>query len=317
MLTALEKLPADRFGSAAEFASALHDGKKERRKTPPPGTSRRPVGPYQQRLLLGSGPGLLLLIAFLLGRGTGGFPRGSPDVWPVDQGDLGSRGRSASGHVAGWEERRLCERNALAACGCSCAPSPEGGASHSPMTPPRSSPIPAGRPMAAGSCFCREEASSASPPPGEPKRPEVPPGRTSPVVSADVVARRQEHRLCHRRLALHPGCDDNESRGIARFFEPNACQWSPDGDYIACASGNAISMMVGILFGNLSPSQIVTVRVADGAVASVTDSLSVNQSPVWSPDGRWLYFVSNRYGPRDIFAAAMSGGQRGPARRFV
>jgi Tol biopolymer transport system component len=110
----------------------------------------------------------------------------------------------------------------------------------------------------------------------------------------------------------------NESRGIAGFFEPNACQWSPDGEYIACASGNAISMMVGSLFGNLSPSQIVTVRITDGVVTSVTDSLSVNQSPIWSPDGRWLYFVSNRYGPRDIFAAAMSGGGRtGPAIRLT
>jgi Tol biopolymer transport system component len=110
----------------------------------------------------------------------------------------------------------------------------------------------------------------------------------------------------------------NESRGIAGFFEPNACQWSPDGKHIACASGNAISMMPGSLFGNLSPSQIVTVRVTDGVVTSVTDSLSVNQSPIWSPDGRWLYFVSNRYGPRDILAAAMSDGRRtGPAIRLT
>ena len=77
-------------------------------------------------------------------------------------------------------------------------------------------------------------------------------------------------------------------------------------------------MMVGSLFGNLSPSMIVTVRIADGMVSSVTDSLSVNQSPIWSPDGRWLYFVSNRYGPRDIFAAAMSDGRRtGPAIRLT
>ena len=84
------------------------------------------------------------------------------------------------------------------------------------------------------------------------------------------------------------------------------------------SSGNVISMMPGTLFGNVSPSQIVTVRVADGVVASITDSLSVNQSPIWSPDGRWLYFVSNRFGPRDIFAAAMSDGRRtAPAMRLT
>jgi Tol biopolymer transport system component len=39
----------------------------------------------------------------------------------------------------------------------------------------------------------------------------------------------------------------------------------------------------------------------------VSDSLSFNQSPVWSPDGRWLYFISNRHGPRDIYAQRVSG----------
>ena len=75
---------------------------------------------------------------------------------------------------------------------------------------------------------------------------------------------------------------------------------------------------VGSLFGNASPSRVVSVRVSDGRVVPLTDSLSPNLSPVWSPDGRWLYYVSNRYGPRDIFAQAMSGGApRGPALRLT
>jgi Tol biopolymer transport system component len=50
----------------------------------------------------------------------------------------------------------------------------------------------------------------------------------------------------------------------------------------------------------------------------LTDSLSPNLSPVWSPDGRWVYYLSNRYGPRDIFAQAMAGGApRGPALRLT
>jgi Tol biopolymer transport system component len=152
---------------------------------------------------------------------------------------------------------------------------------------------------------------------GGAETPEVPPGRSSPVVSAAWSPDGESiGYVIGDSLFVRDG--RNQPRGIAGLYEPNACQWSPDGEYIACASGNAVSMMVGSLFGNQSPSQIVTVRIADGVVTSLTDSLSVNQSPIWSPDGRWLYFVSNRYGPRDIFAAAMSRGRRtGPAMRLT
>ena len=80
---------------------------------------------------------------------------------------------------------------------------------------------------------------------------------------------------------------------------------------------NSFYLAPGILFSNLSPSRIVVVRVRDGAAATVTDSTSLNQSPVWSQDGRWLYYVSDRDGPRDLFAVRMaSGGQAedGPLR---
>jgi Tol biopolymer transport system component len=43
---------------------------------------------------------------------------------------------------------------------------------------------------------------------------------------------------------------------------------------------------------------------------SVTDSGSLHQSPVWSGDARTLYYVSNRHGPRDVYALKL--GARGP-----
>ena len=50
----------------------------------------------------------------------------------------------------------------------------------------------------------------------------------------------------------------------------------------------------------------------------LTDSLSLNLSPVWSPDGRWVYYVSNRYGPRDVLAQEVPGGRpKGPALRLT
>ena len=60
------------------------------------------------------------------------------------------------------------------------------------------------------------------------------------------------------------------------------------------------------------------VAVRDGRVVPLTDSLFSNVSPAWSLDGRWVYYVSNRYGPRDIFAQPMAGGMpRGPALRLT
>jgi Tol biopolymer transport system component len=62
----------------------------------------------------------------------------------------------------------------------------------------------------------------------------------------------------------------------------------------------------------------VTVRVRDGRVVPLTDSLSLNLSPVWSADGRWISYVSNRFGPRDVFMQAVSAGApRGPALRLT
>jgi Tol biopolymer transport system component len=84
------------------------------------------------------------------------------------------------------------------------------------------------------------------------------------------------------------------------------CQWAPNGASIACASGNREYSQIGLFLGNLSPSRIATIRVSDGAVSAVTDSNSVNQSPFWSRDGRWLYFVSDRLGPLDIYAVPTS-----------
>jgi TolB protein len=91
------------------------------------------------------------------------------------------------------------------------------------------------------------------------------------------------------------------ARKLAHFLEPSLCAWSPDGAAIACASGNARYATAGVNFGNLSPSWIVVCRVKDGALSEVTGRLSMNHSPAWSRDGRWLYFVSDRDGVRDIY----------------
>jgi Tol biopolymer transport system component len=109
------------------------------------------------------------------------------------------------------------------------------------------------------------------------------------------------------------------TRPLARIPEGALCSWSPDGALIACASGNARYLTVGVQFGNLSPTRVLVTRVEDGATSLVTDSTSINESPVWSPDGRWLYYVSNRRGRGDIYAQriAHSGHASGPPVRLT
>ena len=43
----------------------------------------------------------------------------------------------------------------------------------------------------------------------------------------------------------------------------------------------------------------------------MTDSAGINHSPVWSPDGRFVYFVSDREGPTDIYRIRADGGAHG------
>jgi Tol biopolymer transport system component len=101
-----------------------------------------------------------------------------------------------------------------------------------------------------------------------------------------------------------------QSRRLASFLEPSLCAWSPNGSTIACASGNSWYSQLGSNFGNLSPSRIVLCKVGTGALTTLSDSIAVNQSPVFSPDGRWLYFISTRDGPRDVYALLLRGGVR-------
>ncbi len=97
------------------------------------------------------------------------------------------------------------------------------------------------------------------------------------------------------------------SRLLATSYSVTHCRWSPDGTRLACAGGNAHFTNIGELFGNLSPGWIEVVDVRTGALETVTDSASLNTSPIWSPDGKWIYFVSTRHGPGDIYRIASSG----------
>jgi Tol biopolymer transport system component len=95
---------------------------------------------------------------------------------------------------------------------------------------------------------------------------------------------------------------DGALRFVAQAHELSLCSWRPDATALACASGNVQYAFAAQHFGNLSPSQLLLLHLDNGVVDTITDRSSSNQSPVWAERTR-LLFVSNRHGPRDIYAA--------------
>jgi Tol biopolymer transport system component len=109
------------------------------------------------------------------------------------------------------------------------------------------------------------------------------------------------------------------TRLIGSVGEMHSCTWAPVGDLIACVSGNVLHVIPGTTFGNIAPSAIVAFHASGGAPRSLTDKTAMNQSPVWSADGRTLYFVSDRQGARDVYSVPVGadGSVSGAAQRLT
>ena len=100
---------------------------------------------------------------------------------------------------------------------------------------------------------------------------------------------------------------DGAVRPLASVSGAAECAWSTR-DLVACTSGNPWYLTPGIIFNNLAPSTNVVIRVRDGNVTLVTDSTSSNMVPTWSADGEWLFYLSTRNGPADLYAQRVTDG---------
>ena len=95
------------------------------------------------------------------------------------------------------------------------------------------------------------------------------------------------------------------SRALARLAEAHSCSPSPDGRWIACASGNR-QFVINEDFGNIASSSVWVIPAAGGTPVRVTDDKSLNTSPVWLPRPVSLLYVSNRDGGRDIYQVTLA-----------
>ena len=96
-------------------------------------------------------------------------------------------------------------------------------------------------------------------------------------------------------------------RAVAGVHDPHSLAWSPDGRWLAYVSGNSVARSPGSTYGNVASSVIGVVRAEGGTPIQVTSGTDIDGSPAWLGDGRTLLFVSNRDGPRDVYAVALDG----------
>jgi Tol biopolymer transport system component len=88
---------------------------------------------------------------------------------------------------------------------------------------------------------------------------------------------------------------------------------SPDGRILLYNEGRIPE------FYNVSGNRIWSVAVAGGPATLLSDTLNVNLSPVWMPDGRSVLFLSNMGGTRDVYQLPVTGDgrPRGEATRLT
>lgn len=102
---------------------------------------------------------------------------------------------------------------------------------------------------------------------------------------------------------VRPAVGGGEPRRIAEGTLPHSLAWSPDQRYLAWVEGNPMTVE------NRSTSVIMVGSVERGKPVRVSDAVHVNASPVWTPDGRALLFVSSMGGPLDVYQQGMRGSR--------
>jgi dipeptidyl aminopeptidase/acylaminoacyl peptidase len=90
---------------------------------------------------------------------------------------------------------------------------------------------------------------------------------------------------------------------LINLERPRTPRISPDGRFVAYSVRHANWT------DNSYDFQIWLANTESGEVIQLTNSKRTNTSPAWSPDGRWLAFISDRDGRRQIYVISPAGGE--------
>ena len=121
--------------------------------------------------------------------------------------------------------------------------------------------------------------------------------------------------------------ETGRSEKISDVKEASCLSWSPDGSQIAYVSGNLPFLFSNFdlpesnfsIIGNKAPSSIHILLLSKRNNVQVISDNYLNMSPVWTPDGKHLLFISNRGGSRDIYSIPLvkTGEPSGPPVRLT
>ncbi len=113
--------------------------------------------------------------------------------------------------------------------------------------------------------------------------------------------------------------EGGEPRLLAEMVDGHSPSWSPDGSKIAFVLGNPTFVFGTFVLGNIAPSSIWVVSASGGEPVQVTEATFLHMSPVWTPDGKSIVFVSSRAGRRDVYQLELesTGGAKGEPVRLT
>ncbi len=311
VLKALAKLPVDRHATAAEFARAIKGAEGSTASGPP---ARGGLG-RRWALVVGA-CALAVAGAFLTGR-TFGVREGAPpmrfgratqvtwepglEITPAISPD----GKLVAYSTGDGTRSRIFVR-------------PVDGGRAVPLTDDSTAveTHPHWSHDGARILFLKDDQVFSAPSGGGPARQEVP-GRGGQVESATWSPdERQIAYVIGDTIFIRDAA--GASHVVATVFQASLCTWGSR-NLIACTAGNRWYLKPGMAFGNLAPSWIAIIDPASGRATGVTDSIASNVAPVWGPDGRTLFYVSNRLGPPDIYSIRVNrrGSADGGPRRLT